>query len=241
MEKFSIGRDASNQIVLSDNFVSRLHAQLIISDNGQVMIKDLGSSNGTFVNNRRINECYLKEGDIVKCASAILNWQQYISGSPVKTNEPVLTGKQIATKSPELGQVAGHRNIISDSLSSSPQSINETFAAQNQPQPNRLLNNQELGNAVPAQQNVIVVGKAKSVGTAFILAFFFGPLGLLYASVTGGIVMFILTIPICIFTAFIGIFFIYPICVIWAIIAANHANSLLQNKAGGLINNNFQI
>ena len=41
------------------------------------------------------------------------------------------------------------------------------------------------------QPTVIVVAKQKSVGIAFLLAFLFGPFGLLYASVMGGIVMFI--------------------------------------------------
>jgi hypothetical protein len=37
------------------------------------------------------------------------------------------------------------------------------------------------------QNTIIIVGKQKSVGTAFLLAFLFGPLGLLYASVLGGL------------------------------------------------------
>jgi len=39
------------------------------------------------------------------------------------------------------------------------------------------------------QQTVVVVSDGKSVGVAFLLAFLFGPLGLLYASTTGAIVM----------------------------------------------------
>ena len=56
MQTLIIGRHASNQIILNDNFVSRQHAQLIILDNGQVRIKDLYSINGTFVKGNRINE-----------------------------------------------------------------------------------------------------------------------------------------------------------------------------------------
>lgn len=78
MKIFSIGRDSNNEIILDNNFVSRKHAQLLISDNAQVMIKDLGSSNGTFVNGNKIKECHLKSGDTVKCAAVYLNWSQYI-------------------------------------------------------------------------------------------------------------------------------------------------------------------
>ncbi len=79
MQTFFIGRDAGNQIILNDKLVSRRHAQLTILDNGQVMLKDLGSSNGTFVNGNRITECYLNSGDIVKCGSGFLNWAQYVN------------------------------------------------------------------------------------------------------------------------------------------------------------------
>ena len=72
MQTFIIGRDASNHIVLNDKLVSRQHAKLTVSDIGQVAIKDLGSSNGTFVNGNRITESILKTGDIVKCGSVFL-------------------------------------------------------------------------------------------------------------------------------------------------------------------------
>lgn len=42
----------------------------------------------------------------------------------------------------------------------------------------------------PQQQTIIIAGlNRKSTGVAFLLSFFFGPLGLFYASVTGGLVM----------------------------------------------------
>ena len=82
MQTFIIGRDATNQIVLNDEKVSRRHAQLTVQDNGQVMIKDLGSVNGTFVNGNRITESYLNSGDVVKCGPLFLNWAQNIHNFP---------------------------------------------------------------------------------------------------------------------------------------------------------------
>jgi hypothetical protein len=81
MQTLSIGRDASNNVVLNDKMVSRHHAQLIIMDNGQVMIKDLGSSNGSYLNGNRITETYLKQGDVVKCGGTFVNWSQYVNGN----------------------------------------------------------------------------------------------------------------------------------------------------------------
>jgi len=74
-------------------------------------------------------------------------------------------------------------------------------------------------------QTVVIVGKQKSAGVAFILAFFFGPLGLLYASVTGGIVMFIFGVLISIITLGLGLVVVWIACIIWAVIAVNNTNS----------------
>lgn len=79
MQTFIIGRDADNQIVLNEKLVSRHHAQLTVLDNGLVMIKDLGSSNGTFINGNRVTEGYLNTGDVVKCGTVFLNWAPYVN------------------------------------------------------------------------------------------------------------------------------------------------------------------
>lgn len=71
---------------------------------------------------------------------------------------------------------------------------------------------------------IVVVNKSKSVGTAFILAFLFGPLGLLYASVGGGIVMFILSLLSFLVLPIVGLFLVWIGCIIWAVIAAQNAN-----------------
>lgn len=49
-----IGRSTSSQICLNNNVVSSQHAQLIFDANGNLHIIDLNSSNGTYINNRRI-------------------------------------------------------------------------------------------------------------------------------------------------------------------------------------------
>lgn len=53
-----IGTAADNDIVLSDKAVSRHHAQVEFTPEG-LLLKDLGSTNGTFVGRLRISEAYL--------------------------------------------------------------------------------------------------------------------------------------------------------------------------------------
>ncbi|MCG6961940.1 MAG: RDD family protein [Acidobacteria bacterium] len=60
----SVGRSDDNAIVLGDASVSRHHAQLTKTGEGYVL-KDLGSANGTFVNNHRTVEQLLRDGDVI--------------------------------------------------------------------------------------------------------------------------------------------------------------------------------
>jgi class 3 adenylate cyclase len=60
----SIGRAALNTVVLDSQKVSRLHSIIHLEDNGAFWLIDLGSSNGTLLNKRRIHEpIRLRDGD----------------------------------------------------------------------------------------------------------------------------------------------------------------------------------
>lgn len=59
---FFVGRTGDNHLRLSSAAVSRRHCSIAF-DNGEFVIKDLGSHNGTYVNARRITESVLRHGD----------------------------------------------------------------------------------------------------------------------------------------------------------------------------------
>ena len=60
----TIGRNKNNSICYSNKFASGSHAELSFSANG-IIIKDLGSTNNTYVNERAIDQCRLFIGDVV--------------------------------------------------------------------------------------------------------------------------------------------------------------------------------
>lgn len=61
-----IGRDVSCQVMISDRQVSRFHARLTITENG-VLLEDLGSKNGTYLNGSRVEEpAILSDGDMIQ-------------------------------------------------------------------------------------------------------------------------------------------------------------------------------
>ncbi len=51
-----IGRDSSAQICLQKSVISKQHAQLIFDTNSNLFVIDLGSSNGTFLNDRKLEQ-----------------------------------------------------------------------------------------------------------------------------------------------------------------------------------------
>lgn len=69
-ENISIGREGNDVNFLDDPFISGKHAQVTISNDGQITLTDLGSKNGTFV---RINdEAPLGHGDYVFLGQQLL-------------------------------------------------------------------------------------------------------------------------------------------------------------------------
>jgi len=61
----SMGRSRVNEVHLDDVTVSGQHCR-IIPENGRHVLYDLGSTNGTYVNDKRVNKAVLKEGDTIK-------------------------------------------------------------------------------------------------------------------------------------------------------------------------------
>ncbi|NNM53005.1 MAG: FHA domain-containing protein [Pseudomonadales bacterium] len=64
--KLLVGRDAACDIVVPGSHVSRRHAEFSIRA-GAPWVHDLGSSNGTFVNGKRVEDSQLATGDEVRC------------------------------------------------------------------------------------------------------------------------------------------------------------------------------
>jgi len=82
-----LGRDSANSLQLHDTEVSRQHAELQRTENTYLLV-DLNSSNGTFVNGRRVQRHRLSTGDQVQMGSTLMLY----TGPPEESLED-LTGK----------------------------------------------------------------------------------------------------------------------------------------------------
>lgn len=71
-----IGSSKDNELCLSDNGISRNHAVVYAKD-GRFEVQDLGSSNGTYINFRRLNKeesSRLQDRDIVFCGRTVIKF-----------------------------------------------------------------------------------------------------------------------------------------------------------------------
>jgi pSer/pThr/pTyr-binding forkhead associated (FHA) protein len=60
-----VGRGQDNEVVLPDEQVSRHHGQLAARQ-GALIYRDLGSTNGSFVNGERVSEIAIGPGDVLQ-------------------------------------------------------------------------------------------------------------------------------------------------------------------------------
>ena len=79
--RLTLGRSPDNAIHVSDPSVSRHHAALYFVG-GQAVVEDLGSHNGTFVNERPVKKAFLATGDVLKIGNVPLRFlQEEVTGT----------------------------------------------------------------------------------------------------------------------------------------------------------------
>ncbi len=66
--RLNVGRASDNELTLNDTSVSKIHAALLMTAEGTLLVADTGSTNGTFLNGRRITygeSRLIEDGDVV--------------------------------------------------------------------------------------------------------------------------------------------------------------------------------
>jgi hypothetical protein len=66
--RLNVGRASDNELTLNDASVSKIHAALLMTSEGTILVADTGSTNGTYINGRRIaygESRQIEEGDVL--------------------------------------------------------------------------------------------------------------------------------------------------------------------------------
>jgi len=88
--QIGIGRAPDNEIALNDESVSIYHAHIVTETSNQdenkveFYIEDLGSTNKTYVNNKVVQHCLLKNGDVIRVGNTRLKFStaEYVPPPP---------------------------------------------------------------------------------------------------------------------------------------------------------------
>jgi adenylate cyclase len=94
----TVGRGALNTLILNSPKVSRLHSILHLEDTGVFSLIDLGSSNGTFLNQRRIHEpVRLRDKDQITIGDNVFTFRQPHgkSSAEIRAANPLLTLQEV--------------------------------------------------------------------------------------------------------------------------------------------------
>jgi pSer/pThr/pTyr-binding forkhead associated (FHA) protein len=89
-DEYLIGREPGNTIQIDSPGVSRRHARLYRRGE-QYFVEDSGSSNGTFVNDRRLGEPHpLSDGDEIRLGQTVRIWRHISAILPTWCAGPVM-------------------------------------------------------------------------------------------------------------------------------------------------------
>jgi two-component system, cell cycle response regulator len=80
-ESYVFGREAGVDLIIGRSSVSRRHAELVRDQRNAWFVRDLGSTNGTFVNERKIDYEALRDGDQLRLGDAIF---KFLAGTNIE-------------------------------------------------------------------------------------------------------------------------------------------------------------
>jgi pSer/pThr/pTyr-binding forkhead associated (FHA) protein len=91
----TLGRNPTNDFRIPDSTVSSFHCELIVSEDLHVVVRDLNSTNGTFVDDQPAQESTIKPGQTLRLGSARLDLLSEPLSEPVRIAIPKLQAEPV--------------------------------------------------------------------------------------------------------------------------------------------------
>ena len=111
MKLIVIGSGSGAHIKMNSPFVSGYHAELLLLDNGEILLTDKGSKNGTYLNDQRLQpnkDIPIKRGDIIRFADQTLDWRN-VPALPMPDFSKIKEMRGIGTNFRNKHQLQGER------------------------------------------------------------------------------------------------------------------------------------
>jgi pSer/pThr/pTyr-binding forkhead associated (FHA) protein len=105
-EKTTIGRLEDNTFPILEASVSSHHCEILLKGN-DVIVKDLNSTNGTFINGDRITESPLKPGQILRLGQVEIRLETETPPAPKKLDQTMVMQRGVSLTELESGARGG--------------------------------------------------------------------------------------------------------------------------------------
>jgi DNA-binding NtrC family response regulator len=109
-----LGKKEGNDIILMDNTISRQHIEIEMTSDS-FLLRDLDSTNGTYINGIKVKEAYLTPGDIIKIGNSEIEFVAFDEKVRVEPSPHTEFGELVG-KSRKMRQIFGLLEKISPSL-----------------------------------------------------------------------------------------------------------------------------
>lgn len=102
--RIRVGKRENNDFILSDKTVSRQHLEIEYMEDNSFLLRDLESTNGTFLNGNRVKEAYLKPSDTIKLGNTLLEFSAYDEKVKIEPSPKTKFGEMVG-KSKKMRQI----------------------------------------------------------------------------------------------------------------------------------------
>jgi hypothetical protein len=84
----TVGRNPTNDFRVPDSTVSSFHCEIIVSENLDAVVRDLNSTNGTFIDGQPIQESPIRPGQVLRLGSAEVKVEEQEVAEPIHVAIP---------------------------------------------------------------------------------------------------------------------------------------------------------
>ena len=102
---FRVGKAPENDLVLGDETVSRVHFEIMRDAKGY-LVRDMKSTNGTFLDGAEVKEAYLRAGSVIAAGSVELKFTPFEERIEILPSEQEQLGEMVG-KSPAMREIFG--------------------------------------------------------------------------------------------------------------------------------------